>query len=224
MRAGRKRQNPKNKESDFYHLYECRIARPATNVGGKSCHNKQYRGSWAEPLVNRAIQEVVKRPELAMAAIATYRKVQDGKQVQPDIAQLQEQLDNLQRQEQGTVKAQIAGVMVGADSSIYEFILRDLAAKRNHIAQILAQVCPQPKGKRLTSHPQQDDASIAMQALAAVDEVLNAPDNCLTPAEKQGLLAKVIEAIYPEGKEGLRIFLKPPLVNDPLLNVQYFTT
>jgi hypothetical protein len=47
----------------------------------------------------------------------------------------------------------------------------------------------------------------------------------LTPAEKQGLLARVIEAIYPEGTEGLRIYLKPPFAANPLnQSVAYFTT
>ena len=50
------------------------------------------------------------------------------------------------------------------------------------------------------------------KAVAAVDEVLNASnasDNCLVTAEKHSLLTKVIEAIYPEGTDGLRIDLKP---------------
>jgi len=39
--------------------------------------------------------------------------------------------------------------------------------------------------------------------------IQNAPDHELTPAEKQGFLAGVVNSIYPDGKEGLKINLKP---------------
>jgi len=221
MRAHRKRHNPKNEDSAFYNLYECRYARPATNVGGRACHNKQYRGYWAEPLVTRALQEVARRPEMAVAAVEAYRQAQSSAQTQPDIEQLEMQLADLQKQECATIKSQIAGVMAGADGTVYESMLRDLAAKRNHIVAVLGRAGHRKKtsgaGDRGT-----DEAAMVTQAIAAVDEVFNAPDDGLTPAEKQGLLAKVIEAIYPDGKEGLKIDLKPAFAFNQ--SVAYFTT
>ncbi len=217
MRAYRARRSPKKKDSEYYHLYECRCARPASNLKGNSCHNKQYRGYWAEPLVIRSISEFVHRPELASAAIAAYKSAQAQRELQPDTEQLQHQLADLLKQEQATVKAQIAGVMAGADPSVYESLLRDIAEKRKCIVEALARQGVGEKQKATT-----DEAAIVTQAVAAVSEVFNAPNDELTPAEKQGLLARVIEAIYPEDTEGLSISLKPPLnINQ---SVAYFTT
>src|SRR5690606_31361925 len=109
MRAYRARRNPKKKDSEFYHLYECRCARPASNLKEKSCHNKQYRGYWAEPLVIRSISEFAHRPEFASAAITAYKNIQAQKELQPDTEHLQNQLVDLSKQEQATIKAQIAG-------------------------------------------------------------------------------------------------------------------
>ena len=75
-------------------------------------------------------------------------------------------------------------------------MLRDIADKRSHITAILARAGQQLGGKA-THH---DDATIVTQAVATVDEVLNAPESDLMPAEKQGLLARVIETIYPEAR------------------------
>lgn len=216
MRAGRRRHAPKNKESEFYNFYECRCARPSTNLQRKVCNNKKYRGSWAEPLVMRAISEIAHRAELTTAAVAAYKSVQARKQKQPNLGQLQRQLADVDKQEKATIKAQIAGVMAGADSSVYEEMLRELATKRNRISDALAR-----SGHGVEKKSARDEATMVRQAIAAVDEVLNAPDNELTPAEKQGLLARVIDAIYPKGEEGLKITLKTPL-NDQ--SVAYSTT
>lgn len=179
MRAQRRRHTPKNPESAFYNLYECRFARPATNLRGKACHNKQYRGYQIEPLVARALQEIVRRPELASAAVEAYKRKQAGQISQPDVEHLQQQFADLQKQEQATVKAQVAGVMAGADGGIYESMLREIAAKRDHVSGALMRVGQTPAGKK-TTHRRQDDATTVIQAIAAVDKVLNAPDNCLT--------------------------------------------
>ena len=211
MRSYRVRHNPKNKESAYYHLYECRFARPSTNIEGLSCSNKQYRGYWAEPLVTHAIQEMARRPEMASAALEAHKKAEASDRAQPDIAQLQQQLADLQKQEQATVKAQIAGIMAGADTGVYEAALGNLAAKKSQVSAILARAGQRPTGK---AGRKEDDTTIVTQAIAAVDKVLNAPDNCLTPAEKQGLMARIIEAVYPEGAKGLRIYFKPALSGD----------
>ena len=224
MRSYRRSTNPRNKAAaHYYNIYECRFSRPSTNLKGEVCHNKQYRGDWAEPLVTRAIQEVARRPELASAALEAYKRAKASEQLLPDVERLQQQLNELQKQEQATIKAQVAGVMAGADASFYEAMLRGIANKRAPIMKILAQAGQVPSAKDRGGR-NLDKAQIVAQAISCVDEALNAPDGEVTPAEKQALLARVIESIHPEGKEGLRIFLKPPLVNDPLLNVQYFTT
>lgn len=223
MRSYRMRHSPKNKESAYYHLYECRFARPSSNIAGESCCNKQHRGYWAEPLVLRAIQEVSRHPNLMLAAVEAYKKARAENGLQQDTKNLEQQLAELQKQEKATVKAQITGVMAGADSSIYESMLHDLSIKRDQIIAALKRA-GYPAAKGQSSAQGEDEAVIANRAIAAVDEVLNAPDNLLTPAEKQGLLVRIIEAIYPDGKEGLRIVLKPSFVANDGLNVQYFTT
>ncbi len=219
------RCNRNRTKAGHYSFYECRFARPSSNPHGEACHKLQYRGDWVEPIIVKAINEVVQQPQLMHAAVQAYRQAQVKEHSQLDISQLQRQLADLKRQEQATAKAQISGVMAGADTQVYESLLRDIAAQRARITEALTRAGVSSNGKKPIRRD--DDATLIARALADVNEVLNAPDNELTPAEKQGLLAGVVGAIYPDEKKGLRIDLKPVLGSvgsADTLNVQYFTT
>jgi site-specific DNA recombinase len=224
--CGRKmRSNRKRLKESAYSFYECRFARPASNPQGETYHKTQHRSEWVDPIVVKAINEVAQRPELTHATVQVYRQAQAKGCSQVDVAQLQRQLADLQRQEQATVKAQVAGIMAGADTQAYESLLRGIATQRTQITDALSRAGAQPKEKTPTRRD--DDATLIARALADVNEVLNAPDDDLTPAEKQGLLARVVTAIYPNGKEGLKINLKPSVSAvgaANALNVQYVTT
>lgn len=221
MRTSQKRVNTKNGGVTCYSVYKCRHARASDSVAGTVCHKKQYRGDWAERLVIGAVQKMAQQPELAVAALKAYKQAQVSEQLQPDMKQLQEQLKQLQREAEATAQAQVQGVMAGIDTTIYESMLHKIAKKRAPILEALDRAGQSPQ-KNAGKTRKLDEAALISQAAASVDAVLNAPDNCLTPAEKQGLLSRIVEAISPEGSDGLRIQFKPTFTS--CQSVQYFTT
>jgi site-specific DNA recombinase len=224
LRCSRRRTNRRTANTRYVHFYECRFARASTNLKGEVCQHNQYRGDWAEPLVITAIEKIAADPSLAAAALKAYTLRATRRDADLPIPDLKRQLKELERKEEATAKAQVAGIMAGANTSTYENLLQQIGVERRRLLQQLESIMPLSGCDNDTKNARPD--KVVNQALRDLRNVLNAADDTVTPAEKQGLLSKVIDAIYPE-KEGLRIELKPPyaLSSEKMSsNVQYFTT
>ncbi len=115
----------------------------------------------------------------------------------------------LERKEQATIEAQIAGFMAGANAGAYSAMLKDIARQREALAGRLKEL------KRETGDGMSEGDAVGWLAslLADLDEALSAEE--ITPAERRGLLSHVIASVTPRqaanGEMGVLITLKSPI-------------
>ena len=107
---------------------------------------------------------------------------------------IQQELEKLAQREKNTVEAQIAGISAGADPAAYASVFTDIRQKREVLKSRLASLAPlEDKQKEALS----DHAEVLIKNLGViVKELLTAPE--LTPAEKHGLLSRLVSRIIPD--------------------------
>jgi len=195
------------------HSYSCNDSRPSCNPAGHVCHSVNYNGKQADSLIIKAIAEAAHHSDRiadALTAHQLHRQAADGTVPEKERARLQGELERLQEQEKATVKAQIAGIRAVANPVIYAGLLSEIADQRGAIERRLQQL--QQAAQARPRQDAQGEAAIIADVLGAVDEVLSAPDTEVTTAEKQALLVRWVERIYPvltDDGPGYAIELKP---------------
>jgi len=102
-------------------------------------------------------------------------------------------LTDLNREEIATAKAQVQGVAVGANTAVYETLLREIALKRTRLEGQLA-AYDKVKGEPQSA---KDRASLIQQMLEDVELVLDVSNTTITANQKNHVLSKIIDCIYP---------------------------
>lgn len=188
------------------YVYACPDSRPSRNTGGHQCNPRNYNGTKAERCVIEAVKHAARVPQATEAALAAFYQLKSSTGSEDEYKSLQAQLKDLERRETATIEAQIRGIACGASVSVYEDVLRQIAAQRTQAQEQLNQAAAQ----RVSATPDdcKDAAQVIAEALNGVDEVLEASE--LSDGEKRDLLARVVESIYPtEDLETYAVNLKP---------------
>ncbi len=188
-------------KSDKHHLYyRCKTAK-----NGGQCVDRYYRADFVEPLVKEFVEEVAAHPELLHNAALAYDKVEAvGKDTNGERARLQAEWDALNKREQATIQAQIAGIAAGAAVDAYNAVFADIAATRTRLKK---QIDALPiEGSNIAERSAKTIAEKAAEILQDVHLVLNAPE--VSDVVKNELLSRVVDTVKPN-EEGAEITLLP---------------
>jgi hypothetical protein len=145
--------------------------------------------------VLEAIKYAAEQPAATAAALRAHREVQARGFDEAEYKRLEREVRDLEAREAATVQAQIKGLTLGVNASIYEEELRRIALQRTQAKNALN--VANARRKEIGGDNSLDEAQLVAEALKAAHEVLNAPDSEVTDAVKQSLLSRVVESIYP---------------------------
>lgn len=157
-------------------------------------HRKQNEGAPLDAKVIAKVRDIARHPQLLQEAYEYHRAALRQSFSEQEFNRLCRDLQQLSQREETLVESQMRGIMAGADTTIYETKLRELCERRSVLQERLAGI-ESTREASLRTVPA-EKAAVMQSLLTAVDTALLAPE--ITVAEKHALLAKVIEAIYPD--------------------------
>lgn len=164
---------------------------------------KAFNAAKLEEQVTQTFVAGVRNPHLTESALAGFARRQAEIQPTCDFVRVKEELKALEAKEKAAVAAQVAGIQQGVSPEAYRSVFTEIAAERKSLTSRLEQENAR-QSHLLQFHPK-TDAEKLQAVFAAVEETLTSED--ITPAEKQVILARVIEKIIPT-EEGVTIQLK----------------
>ncbi|MBV9865649.1 MAG: recombinase family protein [Abitibacteriaceae bacterium] len=173
--------------------YKCKEASPSTNSIGKACWNKHINVKRVEPVILDTVKAVIRHPAAIEVAYQTYYDSLNNQFKEQEYQALKRELTDLNREEIATAKAQVQGVAVGANTAVYETLLREIALKRTRLEGQLA-AYDKVKGEPQSA---KDRASLIQQMLEDVELVLDVSNTTITANQKNHVLSKIIDCIYP---------------------------
>jgi hypothetical protein len=153
--------------------------------------------------------------------LAAYKSDSNTCRADGEIEALESSLGVLQSREAAAVQAQIAGIMAGADPSVYVTALTQIAIQKANTQKLLVE-------KKSAQFPRpvvdDDPGTLIAAALADVSECLTS--ETLTEAEKHDLLSRVIESIMPtdasnsDRGQGFVLKMRPFLANQSVATIR----
>ena len=207
-----------HREGEHHTYYQCRDSSPAKNAAGMVCNARRYPAGEAEETVLGMLRDAAREPGRLRAALRASREGDraeaTGDQLRRELAGVRGELATLDARERTAVQAQVAGLQAGASAGAYAAVFGEIAAERARLQSRLAAL----EALRPTAgHAAPEGEAERIEAvLADVDEALGAPE--LTPAERHGLLRRVVAEVYPEG-DGYRLRLRAGEDEDSVRNV-----
>jgi hypothetical protein len=224
--------------------YRCQSAQGRRDLTNH-CKAGHYNADDLEHLVIAALTEIAKQPESLRSAIAEWEAARlrtidseerdraeapETVRMEAQMTRLREQYATLEKREQATIEAQIAGVMAGADPRFYADSLARVSSERQEVASAIEDMEERMRtGDRSLLHVARRsvlETAIALRATAThavgalptlIETYLN--DDSVPVARRHGTLSKIIDRIVPEGEgkplhvTGARIYLVDPLLS-----------
>lgn len=176
--------------------YQCKWASPSRAINHTVCFARHFQGTKLEPQVINVLLEVMDNPVLLQAAFGNYRQQLRKTFHEDEFQRVQRQLAELDKREKATAKAQIEALIKEINTEVYDQILRELKTQKEELQASLVHM----ESNRLTDHQfseLESKGEFMRRALTEAREVLTASDEEVAPADKQRILSRVIEAIYP---------------------------
>jgi site-specific DNA recombinase len=183
-----------------YKNYFCPLHRPSASTSGIVCNNTRYHARIYEPLVISAVRDMAHSPAKLEAAMAAAESMNSNREATTNLESLRMELKSVEKQIDQTLAAQIAGIEAGVPARVYERKLCQLAERENELNERIEEIAV-VVGNLKTEDEIKDTAKAISNAVQAVEDALSCA--YLSDAEKRGLLATVVEAVYPtEAEDG----------------------
>ena len=188
--------------------YICRDPYCDKKTPGYYLNNRMDR---VEGLTVQALLYLVQYPDVVPETIRAYHDEKRGRHEGRDtdtmaVASLQAGLERVNARERKVADAQVDAMLKGRDTAVYERMLNQINGERRELASRLADLAPPPPPP-VTAQEPEDTTAILRRVSGQLEKVLTAGPEDFTPAEKQKLLALVIDRITPND-EGVEIELK----------------
>jgi len=202
--------------------YVCgHYSRTSLNTGRRECQPTYYPVAEVEQSVLSALLDAVEHPAAVCAALAAYRealpdKVASGRE--REHALVDADMSAIKKKQTATVKAQIAGIMAGADPAAYSAVFEEIAAqrysleeRRRALAHLPTNTPPagtrkQSEAARTSGATQAALSNLHGQILSDVRRVLTSPH--ISGEQKRDTLGTVVEKVYP-AKDGAKVMFAP---------------
>ena len=184
--------------------YICtRYRQTLTSTGKGECVPDAFSVPDVEAAVLLAVLEAATRPESVQAALATYVQAQSSRTLlaqtkaadpRRELAALDQALEDWKTRQAATVKAQIAGIMAGADPNAYATLFGELAEERKDLEDRRGVLSRRVQGAKEAGQGKETKATPDFAALLEhARGVLTAPD--MPGAVKRDILGTIIEQV-----------------------------
>ena len=182
-----------------------------TSTGEPGCAPDSYDVAVAEAGVVDAITDAAQRREAVQAVIAAALAAYNAPpavDAPAEAARIESALRTLAAREEAAVKAQIAGVMAGADPALYAAAFADIRAQRQAWEEKRTSLAKQT---RPTAPCQSWTAADFPRILADVRRVLTDP--AVPGDEKRDAIGQLVERVYPL-QDGARVTFLPGVLGE----------
>lgn len=182
-----------NKGIRYYH---CSQSRKFRSIGGSTCPCKKLRAEEPETILLRDLQKLATQPERFADALRAYQRNEEREKAtgtKNALPRLQSELRELNKREEQTANAQIDALTQGRSPAVYERLLSDIHKQRKELNARIAALTPNIS-QRNSPMPVSEAERIAA-VLRDVQEVLNAPGEEVSTAEKHHALTVLIRSI-----------------------------
>jgi site-specific DNA recombinase len=192
--CNRRMRSSPTKRGGLY--YQCPEGNLGKGYSGLVCVNKTHRAEVVEALILRDIRFLSRQTERFASALRTFhKKQQKGRGPEQEICRLQQALNELERQEDATARAQVDALAKGRGIEVHERLLSDIDRNRKQtqtrLSELMAERPP------INMMDLDTDAERIAEVLRRMDDVLTNSE--ATPVEKNQVLSTLIRAIRPEG-------------------------
>lgn len=215
-----KQQSKRTGETLVYpHRYTCgRYRRTLMEIGKPACVPTGYYVHEVEAAVLECLLQAAQHPQWIEAALAEYRTTRPAEPKADDerareLAGVERALAMLETKQAAAVKAQIAGIMAGAEPTAYDAAFGQIAGERAELerrqAVLEKTAFARPQAAGVTGGREADaNSPVSMTGvLADIRQALTSER--ISGAEKRDLIARIIEQIIPlkpeSGTAGARV-------------------
>lgn len=179
-------------------LYRCN--RDALSAHGSS---RYYDAATLEERAFQAVVAAASAPEVVRDAFAASVSML-GETSPDDVASITAALKAVAARERAAATAQVAALVAGRPTAVYDDILADTAEDRRRLEARLRDATSAQTA--CTASTPRSDPEDAIEAIAALRRVLASP--ALTNAEKRSAVAGFVDAIIPDQSDGVRVIMK----------------
>lgn len=208
-------------------LFQCTHFRwQKQNTGTDACDKATYRVDVVEGAVLTSLEHAATNPDVVRAAQKALSDARAGKKDTKQIdksddpaqqlAQVEGELSMLTVKQEAAIKAQIAGIMAGAEPSAYAAVFGEISERRSALearrVALTQGVMNQQKAGRARKQKSSKNDYDFPHLLADLHRVLTSED---VPGDrKRDIIGTVIEKVYPE-KDGARVVFLPGVFEEP---------
>ena len=200
--------------------YQCLHYRQTLmEIGEKGCVPTGYYVHQVEQAVIAAVLEACQNPEAIREAVAAWQRRQAAPSPPTDarqeIAAIEKALRALEARHTATVRAQIEGIMAGADPGAYNAVFGELAAERKDLEDRRGSLS---RSLRASQQPKRagERAPDAGQLLEAARRVLTSAD--VAGTVKRDIVGTIIERVYclkaADKSAGARVVFLPGVMEE----------
>lgn len=167
----------------------CPYAYPGLNANRETCVREHFWQDYLIEGISTVIIEAVTRPDRLKHACDVLKSAQAAKFSEGEIAQMEAQILQLNKKIEIAVQAQLQASSKGIDPSVYENTLRDASEERSKIRTRLQMFksARVSESKSAHLHPSKLQQAVVL--------ALTAPE--VPPLEKNKILSRIVEAVYP---------------------------
>lgn len=175
--------------------FVCPYNSPQANESGRHCNSRNWRADILESAIQTVLSYLASHPEAIAVAVGAHTRNNDGPDGgRQEKERIEKELTELKARESAVAKAQVAGIVAGADPAVYHAMFTEIADKKKQLHTRLAAIA-----EDVSKQPAIDPAAVAasLTSLATrITELLTAQE--LNSSEKNTLLVPVIHSIMPE--------------------------
>lgn len=185
--------------------YRCRQTSAKAAAAAIVCEKKLHaeKAIFAD-LVDK-LKQIASDPEFAAVAYADYVGAASSEDIAEQLQTARQRLEQLHATEEATTTAYIKSIELGTRAEIFESKLREISAERGRLEKQIADLS-------LSSIKQRRGESVDMGAIAqsVAAELLDVLcSDRITPIQKNGLLRRMVQSIYPKEGGGYEVTLRP---------------
>jgi site-specific DNA recombinase len=187
--------------------YRCRQTSAAPNAAAIVCETKMHNEVTVFAALVEALERIESDPDFAALAYADYVDAPDPADTSAQLAAAQARLKALHHTEEATTTAYIRSIELGTRPELFESKLREISTERERLEKQIADLAVVSVKQRAVASV--DIGRIAREVASGLLTALRHEGEEITRAEKNSLLRRMVQSIYPEPGGKYRVTLRP---------------
>lgn len=191
--------------SSSYIGYRCRQTSAKAAAAAIVCETKLHAEKTVFAALLASLQQIAADPDFAALAYADYLGAPAAADTGGQLAAAQAQLAALHSREEATTTAYITSIELGTRRDLFETKLKEISVERERLERQIRDLAVVSVKQRAVASV--DVAAIAQETAAGLLTVLQSDQ--VTRQEKNGLLRRMVQSIYPDGAGKYTVTLRP---------------